>query len=264
MDRAIYQKVGFIQKYGCANLSESVFYTKRWLCHLSLQWHFPLFMSSQVPKISQKWPCTVPVIAEHPDQGVVIPNQNLAKLSVLPCFARIRFCSPVFCPFLPIFCPKMGKKWAKTGKFAFVCFCLNSPEFARFRSSCACAVRHPLTQMSYKGSQCAIVEINGKGIFSYKVHFLINLHTVALYVVEVKKNWFVMLVQCCNSAEPSQNIYMPFRRKKRLESIKQIQNTKCGAKPHMLDPGLTIVITTCAQAETPSIAPMGKILAINC
>ena len=78
------------------------------------------------------------------DQGVAIPNQNSAKLSVSPCFARVRFRSPVFCPFLPIFCLKMGKKWAKTGKFGFVCFCLNSPEFARLRLSYACAVRHPL------------------------------------------------------------------------------------------------------------------------
>ena len=41
--------------------------------------------------------------------------------------------------------------------------------------------------MSYKGSQGAIVETNDKAIFSYKVHFLINLHTVALYAIEVKK-----------------------------------------------------------------------------
>ena len=40
--------------------------------------------------------------------------------------------------------------------------------------------------MSYKGSQGALVEINGKAIFSYKMHFLINLHTVALYAIEVK------------------------------------------------------------------------------
>ena len=43
--------------------------------------------------------------------------------------------------------------------------------------------------MSYKGSQGAIEEINGKAIFSYKVHFLINLYTVALYAVEV--NFFL-------------------------------------------------------------------------
>ena len=75
-----------------------------------------------------------------------IPNQNSAKLSVSPYFARVRFRSPVFCPFLPIFCPKMGKKWAKTGKFGFVRFCLNLPEFVRFHSSCACADRHPLVR----------------------------------------------------------------------------------------------------------------------
>ena len=40
--------------------------------------------------------------------------------------------------------------------------------------------------MSYTGFQGAIVEINGKANFSYKSHFLINLHTVALYAVEVK------------------------------------------------------------------------------
>ena len=40
--------------------------------------------------------------------------------------------------------------------------------------------------MSYKGSQDAIIEINGKAIFSYKIIFLINLHTVALYAAEVK------------------------------------------------------------------------------
>ena len=39
--------------------------------------------------------------------------------------------------------------------------------------------------MSYQGSQGAIVEINGKAILSYKMHFLINLHTVAPYAVEV-------------------------------------------------------------------------------
>ena len=85
---------------------------------------------------------------------VCYPSQDSAKLSVLPCFARVRFCSPVFCPFLPvfcpflpIFCPKMGRKWAKTGKFGFVCFCLNSPEFARFHSLCACAVCHPLVSI---------------------------------------------------------------------------------------------------------------------
>ena len=85
------------------------------------------------------------------EQGVAIPNQNSAKLSVSPCFARVRFCSPVFCPFLPIFCPKMGKKWAKTGKFGFVRFCINSPEFVHFRSSCACAVRHPLVRNHQDG-----------------------------------------------------------------------------------------------------------------
>ena len=47
-------------------------------------------------------------------------------------------------PFFARFCPFFAQKWAKTGKFGFVCFCLNSPEFARFHSSCAYAVRHPL------------------------------------------------------------------------------------------------------------------------
>ena len=40
--------------------------------------------------------------------------------------------------------------------------------------------------MSYKGSRGAIVEIKGKAIFFYKIHFPINLHTVPLYAVEVK------------------------------------------------------------------------------
>ena len=40
--------------------------------------------------------------------------------------------------------------------------------------------------MSYKDSQGAIVEINGKAIFSYKMHFLKNANTVVLDAVEVK------------------------------------------------------------------------------
>ena len=42
---------------------------------------------------------------DGPDQGVAIPNQNSAKLSVWPCFARVRFRSPVFCPFFSRFRP---------------------------------------------------------------------------------------------------------------------------------------------------------------
>ena len=40
--------------------------------------------------------------------------------------------------------------------------------------------------MGYEGSHDAIVKINGKAIFSYKMHFLKNGHTVALDAVEVK------------------------------------------------------------------------------
>ena len=72
------------------------------------------------------------------EQGVAIPNQNSAKLSVSPCFARVRFCSPVFCPFLPIFCQKMGKngqiwvrlflyKLARIRSFSFVVRMRSSP-----------------------------------------------------------------------------------------------------------------------------------------
>ena len=50
--------------------------------------------------------------------------------------------------------------------------------------------------MSYKGFQCAIVETTGKAIYSYKIHFLINLHTVALYAVEVKN----LVLKCLFSA----------------------------------------------------------------
>ena len=40
--------------------------------------------------------------------------------------------------------------------------------------------------MGYEGYQDAIVKINGKAIFSYKMHFLKSGHTVALDAVEVK------------------------------------------------------------------------------
>ena len=40
--------------------------------------------------------------------------------------------------------------------------------------------------MDYKGSQPAIVKINGKAILFFKMHFLINYHMIALYAVEIK------------------------------------------------------------------------------
>ena len=40
--------------------------------------------------------------------------------------------------------------------------------------------------MSYKGSQVAIIKVNGKAIFSYKTYVLINCQTVELNDVEVK------------------------------------------------------------------------------
>ena len=65
------------------------------------------------------------------DQGVAIPNQDSAKLSASPCFARVRFCSPVFCPFFVHFLPENGQKVGKKGQFRF---CLFLPKFARIRS----------------------------------------------------------------------------------------------------------------------------------
>ena len=59
-------------------------------------------------------------------------------------FALFRQGSVSFARFLPVFAHFLPKNGQKMGKFGFVCFCINSPEFVRFRSLCACAVRHPL------------------------------------------------------------------------------------------------------------------------
>ena len=76
----IYQKVCFIQKDSFAiylnNGTLGTFVTHQGVGLWQLPskgifgifCNFPLFMSSQVPKISQKWPCTVTVIAERPDK----------------------------------------------------------------------------------------------------------------------------------------------------------------------------------------------------
>ena len=54
-----------------------------------------------------------------------------------------------------------------------------------YKWPCTVIVMHS-AQMGYKGSQGALVKINGKAIFSYKMHFLIDCHTVALDAAEVK------------------------------------------------------------------------------
>ena len=71
-------------------------------------------------------------------QGVAIPNQNSAKLSVSPCFARVRFRLPIFCPFLPVFCAVSHDFARFLPRFATflpknACF---FPGFARFRPVC--------------------------------------------------------------------------------------------------------------------------------
>ena len=74
--------------------------------------------------------------------GWANPNQNLLKLYVSPCFARVQFCSPVFCPFfarfclffarfrpiLPIFSPVSPRFCLK-----MPVFCPSLPGFAQFR-----------------------------------------------------------------------------------------------------------------------------------
>ena len=64
-------------------------------------------------------------------------------------FGFALFCQGLilFARFLPVFAlflPENGQKMGKNGQIRVVCFCLNYPEFGRFRSSCTCAVRHPL------------------------------------------------------------------------------------------------------------------------
>ena len=107
---------------------------------------------------------------------MVIPNQNSANLLVSPCFARVWFQSPVFCPMspvlprfclkMPVFCcclfcrfflPVMPRFCLKMpvlcpllpGLPEFVRFCPNSPEFVHFCLSCA--VRRPLIRMNLHG-----------------------------------------------------------------------------------------------------------------
>jgi hypothetical protein len=52
-------------------------------------------------------------------QGVAIPNQNLAKLSVSPGFGFVRPFFARFCPFFARKWAKNGQKWANSGSFVF-------------------------------------------------------------------------------------------------------------------------------------------------
>ena len=70
--------------------------------------------------------------------------------------------------------------------------------------------------MGYKGSQGAVVTINGKAIFSHKMHFLINYHTEALYSIEVKIN---ILLRLFSAVKPLQNNLMLLYKKKVLSCL---------------------------------------------
>ena len=79
------------------------------------------------------WPCFFLVVkflreGSATNQGWPNPNQDSAKLLVSPCFARVRFRSPVFCPFLPSFA--LFRPFFAPFLPGNACFL---PGFARFR-----------------------------------------------------------------------------------------------------------------------------------